>query len=366
MSAKEQEKGLYKRNDIYWFTYTRNGIKNRVSTKTRSIQKAIEFKYKLLERLYEEDNKEDKSEIVNFKNILHTLDFMVAKFLEEKTRILKKRTLDNYKICLRCILSFFKEDTLINDITRILIKEYENYRKINGCSDGELIKELKLLKNIFNYAIENELLDNNLFDRYNFKKNYKDYEPRLRFLTPEECQKIIENSNEYLRRLIIFLLETGLRIKEALNLEFTDISIEPKTNINFVRVRKEISKNKKERFVPLSKKAMEQINKQKVDFKYSFYIFTDSKGNYYKTTPKKALKTALKKANIKDTKNIGFHIFRHTFASHKLQGINYRGEKIKPVRIEVISEILGHSNIAITSDVYAKLNNNALLEILDN
>ena len=55
---------------------------------------------------------------------------------------------------------------------------------------------------------------------------------------------------------------------------------------------------------------------------------------------------------------------RHTFASQKLQGINYKGESIKPVRIEIISQILGHSSIDIRSKVYAKLDKSSLVEMM--
>jgi integrase len=61
---------------------------------------------------------------------------------------------------------------------------------------------------------------------------------------------------------------------------------------------------------------------------------------------------------------IGFHTLRHTFASHKLQGINYKGERIKPLRIEIIAEILGHRSIDLTKKVYAKYDKKALIEIL--
>ena len=390
MPTKQQEKGLYKRGKIYWLFYTRGGKKNSVSTKTTSKSEAIKFKYEFLENLDKQDNIDNNvNNIINInttnslnqdddsnKNIIinntvfqtqtkHLLGFIIAKFLEEKERVLKQTTISGYKISIKNLLTFFKEDTIIEDITKIQIKDYEKYRLINCHSEGILIRELKLLKEIFNYAAENDLLNNhNLFDRYKFIKYYNTYEPRERFLTPNECIRIIENSNEYLKRLIIFLLETGLRIKEALNLLYTDIAYDKQNNINFVRIRKEVSKNKKERFVPLSLEAMEQINKQHTEFHSSLYIFTDVKGNAYKTCPRKALKTALTKAQIKDIKNIGFHIFRHTFASQKLQGINYKGESIKPVRIEIISQILGHSSIDITSKVYAKLDKSSLVEMI--
>ena len=84
----------------------------------------------------------------------------------------------------------------------------------------------------------------NSFFKY-FKKTLKNYETKERFLTPEEIKNLLENSNKYLKRIIIFLLETGLRINELINLLYTDIATDLKTNIQYVVIKKEISKNKK-------------------------------------------------------------------------------------------------------------------------
>ena len=392
MPTKQQEIGLYKRGKIYWLFYTRRGKKNSISTKTTSKSEAIKFKYEFLENLDKQNNIDNNitvnsmipinGEFINnivIKNntnidkqqqAKHLFEYEAFKFLEEKKISIKETTAKNYEIIIKHFLLFFEKEKntknlLIESITKTQIEDYEKYRIVNNnCSSGEMLKELAIIGSIFKYAVDNSFLYYNLFDNYRYRKKYKNYEPRERFLTPNECIRIIENSNEYLKRLIIFLLETGLRIKEALNLQYTDIAYDKQNNINFVRIRKEISKNKKERFIPLSMEAMKQINKQHAEFNSCLYIFTDSKGNAYKTYPKRVLKTALTKAQIKDTKNVGFHIFRHTFASQKLQGINYKGESIKPVRIEIISQILGHSSIDITSKVYAKLDKSSLVEMI--
>jgi integrase len=294
----------------------------------------------------------------------YLLDFVIQKFLEEKDRTCRESTVKNYEIIFNNIIKFFEDATVINSITKQDIKNYENYRLMNGVKESFLLEELKLLKNIFNFAMENDFLENNLFDHYNFNKTYKKYEPRERFLTPEECRELINNCNKYLKRLVIFILETGVRISEPLSLYFSDIATDPKSNIQYVRIRKEISKSKRERFIPLSKEAMEQINQQKIEFPNSMHIFTNSKGNCYKTTPKKAFETARRKANL--TK-VSFHTLRHTFASHKLQGINYKGEKIKPLRIEIISEVMGHRDIGTTKRIYAKFDKGTLLlEFINN
>lgn len=341
-------KGLYKRDNTYWIDITIDGKRIRRSTGCDNLEDAIDFKNKFLL---------NQSKIDNIDNNQATFDYIAIKFIEEKTRTCREKTIKLYKWVIKNLFNFFTQKKLI-DINKTLLKEYENYRRINGISDAWIRKEFDILNNILNLAIEYDLIDVNPLNKYNYKKSLKDYEPRERFLTPQEIGTLLKNSNKYLQRVIIFLLETGLRINELINLLYTDIAIDKRTNIPYVIIKKEISKNKKERFIPLTKLAMEQINKQKIDFPTSAFIFTDSKGNHYKISPKKALWNALEKSNIEKT---GFHIFRHTFASLKLQGLDIYGNKITPLRIEIISKLLGHSNTAITEKVYAKFSKDDLL-----
>ncbi|MDR1926402.1 MAG: hypothetical protein LBQ13_01790, partial [Endomicrobium sp.] len=78
--------------------------------------------------------------------------------------------------------------------------------------------------------------------------------------------------------------------------------------------------------------------------------------------PKRALRQAIKKSNL-EIKGL-FHITRHTAGSWWLQGTNLNGEKVLPVRMELIKELLGHSSIMITERVYAKLSHNNILTSL--
>lgn len=348
MSKKGEN--LYKRGKIYWFTYYQTGIRKYQTTKATNISEALEFKKKFIENL--ENNFEPQDKI---------FDEVVLKFLEEKDRNLKEKTIYNYKLLIKNFLPNFT-GKYIKSINKTDLNNYKRNRLLNGCSDGLLLKELKLLKEIFSFAVLNEYLDNNIFNSFSFK-DLKNYEPRENFLTPDNCQVLIENCNEYLKRLVIFALETGMRIKEITNLCFNDIATEPQSKIQFARIRKEISKNKKERFVPLSKLAMEQVNKQNIEFPNSYFVFTDKNGCYYKTQPKTALNNAFKKAGLK-CKGCLFHILRHTFASLKLQGLTIYGEKVQPKPIELISQILGHSSIELTMKVYAKFSKQSLLQIL--
>lgn len=287
-------------------------------------------------------------------------DRLALMFLQDKERQCKPKTINLYKFLIKGLLGFFSRKNM-NDIKRIDLKQFEDLEKLNGVSDGLLCKKLGVLQSIFNYGLELELITNNLFANYNFKRKFKIYETRERFFTPMECQRLIQAirllKNNELERLVIFILETGLRIKESLNICFNDVGFQ--NNVAMLHIRKEISKSKRDRFVPLTKLAQEQILKQKQDFPNSAYIFTTNKGLPYKTEPKTALNNALKKAGLKSV-YVSFHTLRHTAGSLWLQGINIDGTSRPPVRIEVVSEILGHTDISFTKNVYAKLDNNSI------
>lgn len=343
-----QNENIYKRGKTYYFDLTVNGRRYRKSTGKYTLREAIEVRDNYLKSL-----KDNNTTIINNKiQLQYTSIFndVVVKFLENKQRTLRNKTYELYKLLLKNLYCYFNNKDL-NNVKKIDLYDYINYRKINNISDGFIRKELVLLQNVFNFALENELVNNNPFVSFKFKKELKDYSVRERTLTIEEIDKVLNNSSKELKRLIIVLLETCMRIKEALNIQFTDIATDPKTNIQYLRIRKEISKSKRERYIPLTKNALEQILNNKIDKPNSIYVFTTPSGDIYKTSPKRTLYTAIKKANLSP---FGFHIFRHTGASLLLQGLNYKGEKIKPKRIEVISELLGHSDINLTKKIYAK------------
>jgi integrase len=378
--SKEDTKGLRKRGKYYFYDYKYNNKRHRFSTGEEDLRNAIIAKYRILEEI-DRINSSNSSTIINNNSNdvnnnsdndsnnyinnntqtkkVYTFDDIALKFIEEKERNCKEGTVKNYKIFLKNIFPFFTKKSL-NSINRVTLKEYENYRQINGCKEQYLREELGILQSIFNLAIEYEMTENNPFNTYKFKKKLKSYEPKERFLKPEEIRLLLKECNEYLRRLIIFLLETGTRIKEALNICYTDISTDIKTNIQYLVLRKEITKSNKTRLIPLSKLAMEQINKQKIDIINSLFIFTNNKGKSYSTTPKKALYNAFKKANVEPA---GFHIFRHTFASLKLQGLDINGNKIKPLSMEVVSQILGHKDIKTTQKHYVRFSNESILRL---
>lgn len=116
---------------------------------------------------------------------------------------------------------------------------------INNIKGNEICERSNYINEAINTTLTSPLIP---FMSFKFKKELKDYSIRDRILALEEIDKLLNNSSEDLKRLIIFLLETCMRINEALNIQFTDIATDQRTNIQYIRIRKEITKNKKERY----------------------------------------------------------------------------------------------------------------------
>jgi integrase len=76
---------------------------------------------------------------------------------------------------------------------------------------------------------------------------------RLRFLTPVEAQRLVDAAAPHLRPLLIFMLNTGARVKEALFLEWRNVDLTTR------RVVFEDTKNDESRGLPLNDAAFEAL-----------------------------------------------------------------------------------------------------------
>jgi integrase len=176
---------------------------------------------------------------------------------------------------------------------------------------------------------------------------------RPRILTVAEVQAILD-ACEHLRDRLLFalLLDTGVRIGEALGLRHEDVavaerqlSIVPRSNANRARV-----KSGRSRIIPTSAELMRLY----VDYlgrEYGAldcdYVFVNLWGA--------PLGSPLTYPSVYDLvlrlrRRVGFafgpHLFRHTYATWLLR----RG-----AGIESVKELLGHASVTTTVDTYGHL-----------
>jgi integrase/recombinase XerD len=180
------------------------------------------------------------------------------------------------------------------------------------------------------------------------------------FLTIEEINKIIAaidlSHPEGIRNKAIIetLYSCGLRVSELVNLRITNMFF----NEGFIKVT---GKGSKQRLVPISEPAMryigqyfEHVRNHLVPVKGAENIvFLNRRGNKLtRVMIFMFLKNLVKKAEI--NKVVSPHTFRHSFATHLVEG----GADLRAVQ-----EMLGHESI-LTTEIYTHLNREFLRDAI--
>ncbi len=157
------------------------------------------------------------------------------------------------------------------------------------------------------------------------------------------------------KAIIEVLFSCGLRVSELVNLKLSDIFEEEK----FVKV---LGKGSKERLVPISSKAIQELHywymdRQVMDIKpgEEDYVFLNRRGAHLtRTMILLMIKQAARDAGIQKT--ISPHTLRHSFATALLKG---------GADLRVIQAMLGHEDIG-TTEIYTHLETSDLRrEILE-
>ena len=151
------------------------------------------------------------------------------------------------------------------------------------------------------------------------------------------------------KAIIEVLFSCGLRVTELVNLKMSDIFEEDQ----YIRV---LGKGKKERLVPISPKALQEMhywymdrNLMKIKKGEEDYVFLNRRGAHLtRTMILIMIKNAAADAGIKKT--ISPHTLRHSFATALLKG---------GADLRVIQVLLGHEDLG-TTEIYTHLENSDL------
>ena len=180
-------------------------------------------------------------------------------------------------------------------------------------------------------------------------------------LTVKEINSILDSidltqpEGQRNRAILEVLYSCGLRVSELVSLRFTDIYIDE----GFIKVE---GKGSKQRLVPISQIAIKEIknylyDRNHIPVKKGFedILFLSKRGtSLSRITIFHIIKQQAALAGIK--KNISPHTFRHSFATHLLEG---------GAHLLAIQEMLGHEKIT-TTEIYTHIDRQFLRkEILE-
>lgn len=232
---------------------------------------------------------------------------------------------------------FKKADYLLEELSLQFLDDFDYYLKTEKKQEQITInKTIQRLRTPINQAISEGYLDRDPFILHKSKTVRK----VVIFLTTEELKTLEEAILQQKRLgmiqdLFIFCCYTGLAFNEMAHLEKQHIQI-GFDGINWIKMKRE--KTQRLISIPILPKAQEIIGKYPTESNRIFPPISNQKFNSY-------LKEIADITGIE--KRLTHHIARKTFASTVLL--------YNDVPMEIVSELLGHSNMTITQESYGKI-----------
>lgn len=237
------------------------------------------------------------------------------------------------------------------------IKEFIRFITLENLSSRTQSRIISGLKSFFHYLIIENLIQTNPLSLISSPKLGRVLPDTLSIIEINALIEAIDKSKpDGLRNNAILetLYGSGLRVSELVNLKISEIYLD----ISFLKV---LGKGQKERLVPMSSASLKMIDfyrtgwrtKIKIQKGQEDYLFLNRNGrSLSRVMIFKIIKDLALKAGIR--KVISPHTFRHSFASHLIEG----GADIRAVQ-----EMLGHESIT-TTEIYTHLDRDFLRQTL--
>ena len=226
-----------------------------------------------------------------------------------------------------------------------------------GMSTYSQARILSGLKAFYKYLLFEELVDKDPTSLIEGPKIGRKLPDTLEYLEIEKLLGAIDLSKTEgarSRAMIEVLYSSGLRVSELIELKINNVY----HDIGFLRV---IGKGNKERLVPIGKEALKYLKiyvdevRVHVAVKKGFesHVFLNNRGTRISRI---TVFTTIKKlaAIIGLKKSISPHTFRHSFATHLIEG----GADLRAVQ-----EMLGHESIT-TTEIYTHLDRDYLRQVI--
>jgi integrase len=164
-------------------------------------------------------------------------------------------------------------------------------------------------------------------------------EAKFDFLTFEEADRLVDAAVGEWRTMVLVALHTGLRRGELMALGKDAVDLQGRrvhVRRNYHRGRFGTPKSGLSREVPLSETATRALAAHK-HARSDDLAFCDEKGRpFHPTRMRSELRRICKRAGLR---RIGWHVLRHSFASHLV---------MRGVALAVVQKLMGHSSIVVT------------------
>jgi integrase/recombinase XerD len=262
-----------------------------------------------------------------------------------------------------------------NDITRYLLFMQQGSRPLEvitnrhieafmgelysiGLEASSIARNISAIRSFHKFLVVERVLKTNPAENIHQPKKAR-YLPSV--LTVDEIMRLLaapqtmNPPGKYSIRdkaMLELLYATGVRVSELVNIQQQNLFLDA----GFVRI---FGKGSKERLVPVGGSAISWIKRYQTELRISLvqrnsddYLFLNSRGI---KLSRMALFTMVQKYAVMSgiEKNISPHTFRHSFATHLLEG----GADLRAVQ-----EMLGHRSI-VTTQIYTHIDRSFIKEV---
>jgi len=345
-------------SDVFVFTYTFTDPQtskyrhSRISTgeteRRAAERRRDELKEIVLKKLsLTEIRNTDKQSIWQFFQ-----SFLEAKEQEGKS----KKTLYDYKLRLHHLAAYFAFNLPLCELNQAHLRGY--FSKIPSDSTRKL--SFRIIRSALNWGVLEGVLIGNPIDKIKLAKQIV---RKREFLNEEEFAKLYERMPEatYAERATkaaaLIAFETGVRLGEICHLKQS--AIRWANRQIFIMINEDFhTKNREERTVPITQRVEDAIKMQlknkniqlKEEVRESSYLFCNEVGKPYTDHTDKSCKLSEIFKNtcrdvFADRKGLHFHSLRHSYGQNAFNA---------GVPLVEISKMMGHKNVAITAQYYAK------------
>ena len=271
---------------------------------------------------------------------------------------LSDNTFESYQRDVKKLVSFLemnKNNSSPSKIKTEDIREFIQWIAQMGMSAKSQARIISSLKSFFNYLVIENVIDQSPAQNIENPK-IGSYLPET--LSINEIDKLITHidlshpQGNRNKAIIEVLYSCGLRVSELVNLKISNWYKKE----GFIKVE---GKGNKERLIPIGKIAIKLIEtyfesnreKQKVKEGNNDFMFLNRNGSKLsRVMIFTIVKNLVDIAGIK--KNVSPHTFRHSFATHLIEG---------GANLRAIQEMLGHESIT-TTEIYTHLDSDFIKE----
>lgn len=359
---------VYKAKDGRWYGQIVIGKNANGTLKYKRF--SSEKQYVVIEKM-----REYQQSVNQTKNVddCYLEDFLSNYLTSVKKNVLKPASYDRDVRTANLIKKYIGNYTFSQLTTEIIQSDLVNKLKSDDYSYSTIHKVCVLLNECLQYAVDTDRLSKNpcRLVKQPPKKMFEKKE--IRWLSEEEIDKFVQAANavnstgmdKYMYGLpTTLVIYTGLRCGELAALKWSDINFDNNT----ITVNKNISSNysyddsdDKQRVVVVQNSTKTSEGRVIPLNNHSIDILNGLKNKYGKVNPDGFIINNTDKIVAVDTLSdsytniakfakidnpLGIHTLRHTFASLLIK---------KGVDIKIVSEILGHKDVAFTYNTYVHL-----------